>query len=125
MDILFYCNAMAITLEYSLHRFRQYPTTESKANVQNALKHFQNQLYGKSLLQARRYHLQAYFAYLRKMNSRAKLLLEDCLIASKTNEMTFDYEWALTSKKTWFANSDVDIEQQAGGTIKYIFPRTV
>ena len=110
--------------EYSLHKFRMNPKPDMQNSVKKVLKAFRNQTKGKGLFQPRLYHLQAYFAYLRNKPNRAKLLLEDCVVASKDNDVTFDYEWALGSKRKWFINTlvEIDIEQQTSGPIKYILP---
>ena len=122
VDPLFYCNAVAMTCEYQLLHFRHQGTNRKK--VQHYLDLFHDQPHGKTLLQARRFHFQAYFLYLRRQMHKARLRLDVSLAASRNGEMSFDYEWAMASKGHWFGGVEDDIEMQpvGQGLIKYVLP---
>ena len=122
---IFMWRLLSAHTECALHYHRYLPSVESKNDLQSILKTFQNTIKGKGLFQARLYHYQAYYAYLRKKTNRAKLLLEDCNVASKNHNVAFDLEWAIASRSTWFVEKwDLaDPEIQYSGLIKYILPR--
>ena len=93
--------------------------------LQHYLDLFNNQPHAKTLLQARRLHFQAYFLYLKGQHNKAKLRLDLSLASSKNGEMSYDYEWAATSKRSWFgASDDIEMEMQTMGQdlIKFTFP---
>ena len=76
------------------------------------------------MLLPRLFHLQAYFAYLRGKISRAKLLLEDCIVANKRVEPMFEVEWAVSSKHHWFSDEpQPEFADTYDGHSKYILPR--
>ncbi|XP_057290575.1 adenylate cyclase type 10-like isoform X2 [Hydractinia symbiolongicarpus] len=116
---------LSISAEYYLHCFRLNPTTQRKNAVQKAINKFKIHMRCKGLFQARLYHLQAYFAYLKGKSNRAKLLLEDSVVASKNNDVSFDLEWAMASKATWFndQSEEIELEPLMSRSSKYILPR--
>lgn len=125
IDALFYCNSLAISAEYLLHRYRQNQDENTKLQVKHTLKLLQKECSsGKGFLEARLYHFQAYFAYLKKRYHRARLMLDESIIESKNSDLTFDCDWAQASKGTWFAAAgDTDAEKETSfGGINYILP---
>jgi len=113
--------ALSIQTEYFLHEFRRLPCNDTRNNVQRSLSSFKTFNKGNKLFQGRLFHLQAYFAFLKRRENRAKLLLEDCVVISKNVDITYEHEWALASKLTWL-NHHVDMEPTLNSTIKYILP---
>lgn len=124
---IFLWRFVAARTECALHLFRfEEGSNQSREILQHSLKSFQTNIKGKGLFQARLYHYQAYYAYLRKKSNRAKLLLEDCNIASKNHDVGFDLEWALASRRNWSLDrrDSVENEMQYSGLIKYVLPKT-
>ena len=115
-------------LECSLHEYRCYLTnstsTGNEIKVKTAvnLNRVQDAVKGYGLFQARFIHYQAYYAFLRKKGNRAKLLLEDCRVASKNVDGGHDLEWCQASLRSWF-NLDEDVERfVTSGGAKYVLP---
>ena len=125
MNELFWWRLAAAHTECTMHIYRYQRDVESKNMLQNTLKVFQKVVGGKGLFQGRLYHFQAYCAYLKHKHNRAKLLLEDCMVASKNDDMLYDLEWALASRRDWFfEGEDVgDAELQYTAGIKYVLPK--
>lgn len=124
VDDVFLFRALSIQTEYYLHQYRREQSESNKHNVQRVLKWFREAAKKKTLFQGRLCHLQAFFSYLRNKENRAKLLLEDCMVASKVSDVIFDYEWALMSKRTWFHQQHMDLEQPFNNHIKYVLSKT-
>ena len=88
------------------------------------LNRVQDTVKGYGLFQPRFIHYQAYHAFLRKKINRAKLLLEDCRVASKNLDGGYDLEWCQASLRSWF-NEEEDVERSIPtgvSIIKYVLP---
>lgn len=123
----FYVRFLANRLECSIHQYRCRASASNELKIQlvSNLSKFAEAVKEYGLFQPRLYHYQSYYAYLRKKSNRAKLLLEDCRVASKNLDVGFELEWCMASLRTWFAedNEDMDLEMQlAGSNVKYILP---
>eukprot|EP00794_Sanderia_malayensis_P020042 gene20042-22009_t len=125
-EMFLYCRAYAKIVEYNLLHFREHrKNPKEKAICNQVLKKFKTLAKKYTVLLPRLYHLQAYFAYLRGKSSRAKLLIEDCLVASNSLEPMFEVDWAMSSKHDWFSNEVErhDNDEIYDGKTKFYLPR--
>ena len=69
--------------------------------------------------------MQAYFALLRGKRSRARLLLEDCVVESNNIGAVFDEEWAKLSREAWFEEEEKTVMHFYDGLSKYRLPKPI
>ena len=104
-DLFLHKRAKVNLTEYCLLLHASLKTKDTNRQVNRQLKELRKLCKYCPLLHPRIYHLQAYFAYLKGKDARAKLLLEDCFVVSKEYGISLENEAAETSKYTWFTKT--------------------